>query len=270
MPTKREQRKLERSKARKAKSNRKISVKNPVDSKGPKLRPRNFQEVLYNWTPATLNPKVKTEDFEIFETKEHLINVAPHAKGSINGALEIIGFTKDPNAPYAVRCGCGRVLKMNVDEFINNSSCGCFPKAVRTAYLIRMRIEVVRSWMNNIQSWLQDLDVIEEYMLDFIEKARNINEQRSAYVRRAVKEGEVHLTHGNLEAMPQELLDFFMVVAMSPGYKDFLDRMTELNKAYNLWEAIPLKDINQLEGWGNSMPEFDMYTFINFMNFLEK
>ena len=77
-------------------------------------------------------------------------------------------------------------------------------------------------------------------MLDFIEKARNINEQRSAYVRRAVKEGEVHLTHGNLEAMPQELLDFFMVVAMSPGYKDFLDRMTELNKAYNLWEAIPL------------------------------
>ena len=99
---------------------------------------------------------------------------------------------------------------MNVDEFINNSSCGCFPKAVRTAYLIRMRIEVVRSWMNNIQSWLQDLDVIEEYMLDFIEKARNINERRSAYVRRAVKEGEVHLTHGNLEAMPQELLDFFI------------------------------------------------------------
>jgi hypothetical protein len=268
--SKAEQRKKERIAKSKARRNRGIK-KHDVDKSD--LRPRNFQELMYKWLPATLEFNYRGEDFDVYDYYAAGTSGGgqnPLAIGSTNGALEIIGYTKFPSTPYAVRCVCGRVMKLNIKDFNEHPHCGCFFRAVRTAYLIRTRIEAVRSWLNNVGDWLLDLEVIEDYMVDFIDKSRGLDQRKTPYVRKSPAEPFINLLHGKTDPMPQEFLDFFLLISTTKSYKKLLTELVDKNSEYPLWEAIPLSDMSEYERVSNSLPEFDAATFINLIHHLNE
>lgn len=229
----------------------------------------DFHDIFKKYLPLTLSPI--PEDTVLAESPTCLDeSKKPLTIGLECGALKVEAFSNSIYSPYILSCVCGRRFRGNKSLFLNQRHCGCFHKAVRMAYLIRMRIEALRVWMGNIQDWLADMKVIQEYMVNFLTEAGAVADRRRKVIAQ-VEKGECvpDLHHTAVDFTQQEFLDFWFLVSPPTEYAKWLKQLAKhAREDYPLWESIPITSLDGYEDLKNELPEFDAASFINLINML--
>lgn len=238
----------------------------------------NIQELLRRWTPISLlqlPEEVETPPiFTDYVGKED----KPYRVGCIKGLLRVVGYSHVPLHPYAVKCKCGNILYMSKRE-MTRMHCGCFDQITRTAYLIRLRIETLRSWWAQMNYWLDDMHTLTEYAkhyrITFKEHTRGCLKARNCdpkFIR--IQHSKNPLVFDRkVEPEPKDAeaeADMFLsLIAPNPEYEQFLrDTAESLTKTYEPWPAIPMASASAYYSYRDELPEFDATTFINFVNYL--
>lgn len=228
-----------------------------------------FFDLLKRWMPATFTNSELHEEYEfseVFVGREK----NPLPVGFTHGGLTIEGYSKAVDAPYIVSCLCGHMLQSERSRIENNMTCGCWDRAVRTAYLIRMRIEALRVWMGHMKEWLKDLESIKQFSMDYLSKVGAPSTYEKSLVQ--IETGPFHpALKRNAPTPPEQLefLDFFYVVLPPPFYMDWLrDLATHALEDHPLWEAMPMNSLAGYEDAKTELPEFDANCFISLVNFL--
>lgn len=230
-----------------------------------------FFELLKRWMPATITNSELHEEYEFSEVFVGR-DKDPLPVGFIHGGLSIQGYSKSPDAPYIVSCLCGHTLQSDRSRIEENMTCGCWDRAVRTAYLIRMRIEALRVWMAHMKEWLKDLESIKQFSMDYLSKVGSPNPIGKSLIQK--ESGPFHpvLVRKNPAPVEQlEFLDFFYTILPPPAYMDWLQSLaTQALEDQPLWEAMPMNSLAGYEDAKTELPEFDANCFISLVNFLKE
>lgn len=153
-------------------------------------RDENLQELFRRWTPVTLiNLPEEIQTPEIFPDYMGP-EKDPAPVGHVKGLLTVLGYSHDLKRPYVVKCVCGNILKASVQQvslqykmaqYLSQDTlcCGCFCQITRTAYLIRLRVEALRSWCQQMGSWLDDLNTLRRYARKYkVEISKNVEHRK--------------------------------------------------------------------------------------------
>lgn len=200
--------------------------------------------------------------------------------GHKQGLLTVIGYSHDTKKPYVLKCKCGNVLIASRNQLIKSKEiilhCGCFDQITRAAYLIRLRVEALRSWWAQMNYWLDDLHTLREWAKRYRIKIKPYTRGgKSLYpevVRLEHAENPLLIDHG-INEVPEgdveEVDAFLKLLAPNPEYEQFLRTTADaLTKNYEPWPAIPMASASAYYSYKNELPEFDAATFINFVNYL--
>lgn len=234
-------------------------------------QPENIQEVFRRWTPVALMnlpEEVKTPDTfpDYMGTDDNPLPI-----GHSRGILTVIGYSHDVRYPYVAQCACGNVVTMNHKHLTSTQyHCGCLTQIMRSAYLIRLRIEAMRSWWQQVPMWLDDLDKLREHAKKYKKSIRKTAKYNAMLSH--VEYADDPLTFDReieSSGSPDNEDAFLSLVAPSEEYSQFLRDIAEkLTNVYEPWPAIPMANTSAYASYKNELPEFDAATFINFVNYL--
>jgi hypothetical protein len=246
-------------------------------------RDENLQELFRRWTPVTLiNLPEEIQTPEIFPDYMGP-EKDPAPVGHVKGLLTVLGYSHDLKRPYVVKCVCGNLLKASVQQvslqykmaqYLSQDTlcCGCFCQITRTAYLIRLRVEALRSWCQQMGSWLDDLNTLRRYARKYkVEISKNVEHRKPLrQIVRMEYEDDPLTFDRRVEPKMIDDQDMFMkLIAPSPEYEKFLREMADkLAHEYEPWAAIPMASLSAYASYKRELPEFDAATFINFVNYL--
>lgn len=233
-------------------------------------KPEPIQELLRRWTPISLMgipEEVKSP--EVF-TDYLGTDSDPIPIGHTSGLLTVIGYSHDVGRPYVAQCACGNVctfthLSLKVER---PHHCGCLYQITRTAYLIRLRLEAMRSWWQHVPSWLDDLDKLREYGKKY-HSSFNGKSYPAKLTRIESKENPLEFDRKVEGGHPDKEDAFLAFIAPTEEYSKFLREIaTKLIEEYRPWPAIPMANVSAYASYKQELPEFDSATFINFVNYL--
>lgn len=230
----------------------------------------NLHELLRRWTPVTLinlPEEIKSPDiYPDYVGKEK----KPLPVGQEVGLLTIVGYSHDVNKPYVFKCACGNLIKASSFGASRVSHCGCFSQITRTAYLIRLRVEALRSWCQQMNAWLDDLNALRNHANKYKVKYSQHKQSLSPTLQR-IEYADDPLTFDR-KVSPEKITDydvFMKLIAPSPEYEKFLREVSDrLANVYEPWSAIPMASLSAYASYVRELPEFDSATFINFVNYL--
>lgn len=234
-------------------------------------KPESIQEVFRRWTPVALMnlpEEVKTpETFPDYMGTDD----EPLPVGHSQGILTVIGYSHDVRYPYVAQCACGNVVTMNRLQLTRKQHhCGCLTQIMRSAYLIRLRVEAMRSWWQQVPLWLDDLDKLREHAKKYKKAVKRTNKYNAKLSH--VEYADDPLTFDReveTSGSPDGVDAFLSLIAPSEEYSQFLRSIAEkLTKEYKPWPAIPMANTSAYASYKNELPEFDAATFINFVNYL--
>lgn len=230
----------------------------------------NLHELLRRWTPVTLinlPEEIKSPDiYPDYMGKEK----KPLPIGQEIGLLTVVGYSHDVNKPYVFKCACGNLIKANGSSASRVSHCGCFSQITRTAYLIRLRVEALRSWCQQMNAWLDDLNALREHANKYKAKYTQHKQSMAPSLQR-IEYADDPLTFDR-KISREKITDydvFMKLIAPSPEYEKFLRGVADkLANVYEPWSAIPMASLSAYASYKRELPEFDSATFINFVNYL--
>ena len=234
-------------------------------------QPESIQEIFRRWTPIALMnlpEEVKTPDTfpDYMGTDDDPLPI-----GYSRGILTVIGYSHDVRYPYVAQCACGNVVTMNYNHLTcKQYHCGCLTQIMRSAYLIRLRVEAMRSWWQQVPMWLDDLDKLREHAKKYRKRLKKTSKYDAKLTH--VEYADDPLTFDReVEAsvLPDNPDVFLSLVAPSEEYSQFLRDIAEkLTNVHKPWSAIPMANASAYASYKNELPEFDAATFINFVNYL--
>lgn len=230
-----------------------------------------FFDILKKWMPATVTNSELYEDYEYSESYVGW-DVHPLSVGYTHGGLKVEGYSKAVDAPYIISCRCGHTLQADRKRIEENMTCGCWDRAVRTAYLIRLRIEALRVWMAHMQTWLKDLEAIKAFSMDYLAQVGPPPTTGKNLVQREQGPYRPVLSRNTPTPVDQlEFLDFFYTILPPPHYAEWLTNLSEhALHDHPLWEGMPMNSLAGFEDTRTELPEFDSSTFISLLNFIEE
>lgn len=209
------------------------------------------------------------DDEEVFIVPEYKgMGKAPKI-GEVNGGLKLVGYNADFSRPLVVECVCGRQVSVTLRQFKYNRNCGCFDRAIRTAYLIRTRVELLRTWFSYVGEWMDDINDVKSYFLDVLFSGAVPNQTTKRYSKNVIADKRGRLGHTELTPEQQKVLDFMYLIAPTSEYEQWIRRVSEhLLTDYPLWQSIPMLSMEEFEIARKQIPEFDTKTFIELIKFL--